>query len=502
MTRVDARALIAEVLDPGSFRSWDEPVYRRDVSEGYREELERAAQSSGVDEAVLTGGGTVDGHPVAVMVGEFGFLGGSIGTSAADRICAAVRRATREGLPLLAAPVSGGTRMQEGTRAFVQMIPISATILAHRQAGLPYLVYLRHPTTGGVYASWGSMGHVTVGEPGALIGFLGPRVYEALHGEPFPPGVQLAENLQRHGLIDAVLDHTRLRRFIIDVLVIAGSRSGEPVAVRPVSGATTADDWLLVERSRLSTRPGLRSVLRHGADLVVPLNGSGRGEWDPALQLALARFGGYGAVVLGQDRRAVEEAAALGPGALRTAARGIQLARELRLPIVTVIDTPGAALSPEAENGGLAGEIGRTMTALLDADVPVVSVILGQGTGGAALALLPADIVLAAENGWLAPLPPEGASAIVSRTPVNAPDTARRQRIGSWRLHDDGIADEVIPERGDAFPADVGAAIARALAELDGADLDDAGRAARRHRRGMRYLDLATRLTTPKGTRL
>ncbi len=128
------------------------------------------------------------GRRVAVVACEFGFLAGSIGVDSAERLVRAIERATAERLPLLAAPVSGGTRMQEGTLAFVQMVKISAAIAAHKKAGLPYLVYLRHPTTGGVMASWGSLGHVTVAEPGALVGFLGPRVYEALYGRDFPRG--------------------------------------------------------------------------------------------------------------------------------------------------------------------------------------------------------------------------------------------------------------------------------------------------------------------------
>ena len=145
------------------------------------------------------------GRRVAVLMGEFAFLAGSIGRASADRLVAAIERATREGLPLLAGPVSGGTRMQEGTPAFVQMVRITQAVAAHKAAGLPYLVYLRHPTTGGVMASWGSLGHVTVAEPGALVGFLGPRVYEALYGRPFPAGVQTAENLFARGIIDAVV---------------------------------------------------------------------------------------------------------------------------------------------------------------------------------------------------------------------------------------------------------------------------------------------------------
>ena len=158
-----------------------------------------------MDEAVLTGTGRLRGRQVAVVASEFGFLAGSIGVAAGERLVRAVERATRERLPLVAAPASGGTRLQEGTVAFLQMVKVTAAIADHRKAGLPYLVYLRHPTTGGVLASWGSLGHVTAAEPGALIGFLGPRVYEALHGQPFPPDVQVAENLYAKGLVDAVV---------------------------------------------------------------------------------------------------------------------------------------------------------------------------------------------------------------------------------------------------------------------------------------------------------
>lgn len=140
-----------------------------------------------------------------MIANEFRFLGGSIGCAAAARITAAVRRATAERLPILATAASGGTRMQEGTPAFVQMVEISHALMTHRAAGLPYLAYLRHPTTGGVYASWGSLAHLTIAQPGALIGFLGPKVYQALNDAPFPEGVQTAENLAAKGVIDAVV---------------------------------------------------------------------------------------------------------------------------------------------------------------------------------------------------------------------------------------------------------------------------------------------------------
>ncbi|MFD4181730.1 carboxyl transferase domain-containing protein, partial [Rhodococcus sp. NPDC058514] len=186
--RLSAREILDLVLDAGSYESWDLPPIRVEANTSYRADLDAAQAKTGLDESVITGVGTVRGRRVAVIACEFGFLAGSIGVAAAERIVTAIERATAEGLPLLASPTSGGTRMQEGTLAFVQMVKIAAAVTVHKAAHLPYLVYLRNPTTGGVFASWGSLGHVTVAEPGALIGFLGPRVYQALYGEKFPEG--------------------------------------------------------------------------------------------------------------------------------------------------------------------------------------------------------------------------------------------------------------------------------------------------------------------------
>src|SRR5690606_18756627 len=180
------------------------------------------------------------------------------GVAASERLTRCVERATAEGLPLLSAPVSGGTRMQEGTLAFVQMVKITAAVTAHKAAGLPYLVYLRHPTTGGVLASWGSLGHVTVGEPGALIGFLGPRVYEVLYERPFPPGVQVAENLYAKGLLDAVLPVDQLAEIAERALnVLMAPRDGLPaVPELPTEPLAAVPAWPSATRSRRPARPG------------------------------------------------------------------------------------------------------------------------------------------------------------------------------------------------------------------------------------------------------
>ncbi|MFF0500216.1 carboxyl transferase domain-containing protein [Nocardia aobensis] len=565
--KISAREFFDGVLDPGSYRSWDREPIEVATAPAYRAELTAAAERSGTDESVLTGEGRLRGRRVAVIACEFGFLAGSIGVAAAERIVTAVERATASGLPLLASPTSGGTRMQEGTVAFVQMVKIAGAVAAHKSAGHPYLVYLRNPTMGGVFASWGSLGHITFAEPGALIGFLGPRVYEALYDRPFPEGVQTAENLYRNGVIDGVVPVRFFRRIAHRVLnvttpvagqtfsslvatpvqdspeappaggavegsavVPAGSgehasaadvartglgraeslspcrvpslpgaqedsrtehsaadasvvdeadssgvgRADASVADRPTSpGADRASSsvWESVLISRDPRRPGIRELLRQATDRV-PLSGTGQGESDRTVVHALARLRGEPCVIFGHDRAGQTGENTMGPAALREARRSMHLAAELHLPLVLVIDTAGAALSREAEERGLAPEIARCLADLVTLDTPTVSVLLGQGTGGGALALLPADRVLAATHAWLAPLPPEGASAIVFRDTDHAPELAAIQRVVAADLLADGVVDRIVAERPDAahepidFSRRMVAAIAGELAGL------------------------------------
>jgi acetyl-CoA carboxylase alpha subunit len=497
--------LLTALLDEGTFRSWDEGAAR---------------------DSVLTGEGRVGGHGVALAASDFSFQGGSIGILAAERLTRAAERATAEGLPLIALPASGGTRMQEGTAAFLQMLKVTAAVIAHKAAGLPYLVYLRHPTTGGVLASWASLGQLTLAEPGALIGFLGPRAHAALAGQPLPAGVQTAENLHARGLIDAVVDVQGLgpqlarvlaalpgpaspfphaKRAVPALLTPAppvtgparGGGEGEPApddgkAGRPPGGGEAepvpddgkagpargggeaepvpddgkagpargggegepVDGWESVSRTRLPGYPRAGDFLRATATDLEEVREAG------GLRLALARVAGIplvAGVQLGEGTFGIE--------GLELALRGIRLAADLGLPLVTVIDTPGAELSVAAEEGGIAGRIARCLEALVTLPVPTVSVLLGQGTGGGALALLPADRVLAASDAWLAPLAPEGASAIVYRDTAHAAELARAQGITARDLAAAGAVDVVVPARAGLL-AGLGAALARELAGL------------------------------------
>ncbi|GAA5165778.1 carboxyl transferase domain-containing protein [Pseudonocardia eucalypti] len=439
------------VLDPGSFRNW-----------------------SPNHDSIVAGEGTVDRRRVAVLLGEYQVHGGSIGVEAAGQITAAVRRATAERLPLLASPRSAGTRMQDGTAAFVGVLPITAAVSEHRRAGLPYLVWLRDPVFGGVLASWGSQGHLTAAEPGARIGFLGPRVVEALNGRPLPPGVQTAENLHRNGLIDRVVPLAGLRTAVGKVLDLTDRSRDSPATGDPGPEAAEAPAVEVLARSRDRNRPGIRDIVRHAGLTIAELHGSGRGDVARATLLALAEIGGTRCVLIGQDRAAQADGMPIGPADLRVARRGIALAGELGLPTVTVVDTDGGELSGPAEEGGLAAEIAGCLLDLTRAGRPTLAVLLGQGAGGTAIALLPARRVIAARHSWLAPLSPEGASTIMHGAPGRAEEMAANQGIRAADLARLGIVHRVVAELPDAaaepeaFARRLVATIASELADLAG----------------------------------
>lgn len=499
----------ALVIDPGSLEPWDEDVVSDDPLRfadvrPYRERLAQARAATGLGEAALTGRATVDGRPVAVVASEFGFLGGSIGTATGERIARAFERAVRERLPLVALTASGGSRMQEGTLALVQMAKLAAGARALRAAGLPYVVCLTDPTTGGVLASWGSLGTVTVALEGALIGFAGPRVVELVTGRPLEPGVQRAETLLAHGLLDAVVAPSELRAYVARVLAATAPSAGAPAAGASggARGAAAAADggrragagrdaWASLQHARDPRRPGADAVLAAVATDVVELRGDRTGRPDDdACLAALARIapaGGQPAVVVAQRRAADGAPRAMGPAGYRKARRAMALAAELRLPLVTVVDTPGAELSADAERGGLAGEIAGCLADLGALPVPTLALLLGEGGSGGALALLATDRVVCAEHASLGVIAPEGASAILHRDLDHAAELAASQGGASWQLRAAGIVDAIVPEPRpahedpDGFLAALADAVAAALPAL--VAQDPAARAAARARR-------------------
>lgn len=493
-------AIVAELVDDGSVEAWlgepivDDPMGFTDRLP-YTDRLARAREEAAGDESVWTGRATVDGIACVVVASDFDFLAGTMGIAAGSRLCRAFDRAIAEGLPVIGLPASGGTRMQEGTPAFVQMAAVAAAVQRLRDARLPYLVYLRHPTTGGVLASWGSLGHITFAEPGALIGLTGPRVIAALTGRSLPDGVQTAENLHAHGLLDGVVARDDLRDVLATALAVLAPPAPQPpdAPILHLPEDADVDPWVAVERSRRVDRPGVRQLFDACVTEVTALSGDGVGGRDEGCIAAVARIHGIPAVVVAADRPPGERGASLTAAGYRTVRRAMSLADELDLPLVTIIDTAGADMSVRSEEEGLAAEVARCLATLSALRVPTLSLLFGEGTGGGAVALLPADRVIACEHAWLAPIAPEGASEILHRTTDRAEELAGAQAIASTDLRRLGIVDVVVPDRpgpgeeGSAFADRVAATAVALLSEI--ASQDPGSRSAARSQRWLRVAE-------------
>lgn len=467
MSMIGARQFISMVADTGTFERWDDAVIDDDPLEfvdtrPYRSRLAEAKRRTGEDEAVLTGVASVAGNRTALVVCEFGFLGGSMGVVAGERIARAFERAGTLGIPLVGVVASGGVRMQEGVPAFLQMVKTADAAQRFRQAGGGFVVYLSGPAMGGMVASWAGLAQVTLAAPGALIGLSGPRVVEATTGISMPADAQRAEQLFAAGRIDELVAPGELRGRLEEILAFFSATAVKGCASDEVSGRPgdlfrvsplpmqQRDPWLAVEDSRNAMRPGAAEFLATAGPVVCVLRGDGAGGAEDSSCLAcLCWFDGIRVVAVAQMRRG-HTRASLGPAGYRKARRAIALAAELKLPLLTVVDTCGAEASVAAEHGGLASEIACCLADLVAVRVPTLSVLLGEGSGGGALALLPADLVVAAEHAWLAPLAPEGSSALLFRTADRAPQMARLQRIAAMDLFAQGAVDVVVPEGQDA----------------------------------------------------
>lgn len=414
-------------------------------------------------ESVLTG----RTEHYAVIETRFDVLGGSMGAVHGERVVRAYRRAADDRLPVVVLTQSGGARMQEGMVSLIQMPRCAAAARSHAAAGLLSVAVHRSPTTGGVFASYGSLVDVRAAVAGATVGFAGPRVVELTLGRRLPAGSHTAESAYAAGLVDALLDDDEQAAWVEAALGLRPTplpRRYEPSE----TGTPAASAWEEVSRSRAAGRPSGYDWAALLTDSWVDLHGT-----DPTVRAGLATFAGERLVVVALDRHATDGRPT--PDGFRLAQRTVALAGRLGLPLLTLLDTPGAAPGPESEAAGIAGEIARTMSAFDACPTPTVAVCVGEGGSGGALALGHADRLLMLEHAVFSVIAPEGAAAILERDATKAAAVAEHLRLTAPDLLDLAIVDEVVPESVD----DVRAALARAF---------DQARPGDRHRR----LDAAT----------
>lgn len=428
---------------------WDTDLRSGDPL-GFPGYADRLAELAG--ESVRTGRSDV----AVVIEGDFDVLGGSMGVVHGEKVVRAIDRAVDLGLPVVVEARSGGARMQEGMVSLIQMGRTADAMGRLRRAGLGSLAVLRHPTTGGVFASYASLCDLVAAEAGATVGFAGPRVAEAFTGESVEGRSHTAETAAKAGLVDFVGDADALARWVDGALGVVD----RPLEVRPRpdverdAAPTGTSAWDEVRRARSPGRPSGLDVAGALVDSWTEL-----GSTDPTVRAGLARVGDRRVVVIAQDRHAGTGRTT--PAGFALARRAIALAGRRGLPLITLIDTPGAEPGSRSEQHGIARAIAETFLDLLEVPVPTVAVCVGEGGSGGALAFGVTDTLLVQQHAIFSVIGAEGAATILHRDPSRAPEVAEQLRLRSDDLRELGVVDGVVAD-------DVPATVAAVREALDG----------------------------------
>ncbi|MFD7013002.1 carboxyl transferase domain-containing protein [Streptomyces sp. NPDC059928] len=404
---------------------------------GYGDSRARARGRTGEEESVVCGVASVEGRPCVLISFEFGFLGGSLGQRTGDRLEAAYRTARERRLPLVSLIATGGSRMQEGMLALTQLQRVARQSTLLREAGLAQIAVLRDPTTGGGWATLGAGADVILALPGAQIGFAGSRVRPA----DADPAAYGAQGQLTAGQIDAIVRGEDLRGVLAGWLtLLGGGRRSEPAPVPEAFGSVglPADGWEAVTRARSAGRPRAEAYLdayfSHRQELV----GDRCGGVDPGM---VCGFGLHEGVSYAY---AAQRGTATRPAGYRTAARLIRLADRLGIPVLTLVDTPGAANDAAAERGGQGAAIADAFGAVAAARVPVTTLVIGEGGSGGALALTSPDRTWVTADSYFSVIAPELAAAILKRPPAEVEQMASQLRLRPQDLVDLGVARGVL----------------------------------------------------------
>ena len=484
--RVPAYKRIEVIADEGSFEEWDMDLDGMDGPpdplqfKGYSEKIKKLREQTGLKEAVVTGRVKINGKQAVIGVCDGRFMMASMGYAVGEKITRAVERATNENLPVILFTCSGGARMQEGIISLMQMEKTSAALKRHSDAGLLYVTVLTDPTTGGVTASFAMLGDIIIAEPQALIGFAGPRVIEQTIGEKLPEGFQRAEFLLEHGFVDQIVKRENMKPVLGRILkmhdhVHPDCRKGKEIRksdrTEPVqkagmtekkAGKKAAEQepwseksltaWERVCRSRSKERPVGKDYIDILFEDFVELHGDRYYRDDPAIIGGIAYFQGICVTVIAQAKgRTTKENlernfAMPSPEGYRKARRLMKQAEKFHRPVINFVDTPGAFCGMEAEERGQGEAIARNLFELSGLKVPVLSVVIGEGGSGGALALAVADEVWMLENSVYSVLSPEGFASILWKDSSRSAEAAKMMKLTAADLKKLGVIERVFPE--------------------------------------------------------
>lgn len=460
--RIKTKTRIRMVADPGSFEEWGKEIEGENPLDypGYEEKLAEVRKKTHLSEAVTIGRAKIGGWDAVLGVCDARFLMGSMGYAVGERITAAMEQATALRLPVILFCCSGGARMQEGIVSLMQMAKTAAAIRRHCAAGLFYLPVLTDPTTGGVTASFAMLGDIILAEPGALIGFAGPRVISQTIGEKLPEGFQRAEFLLEKGILDGVVERKELKAVLTRLLAMHQSRSyagfteaaaGERVL--PETRRNILDAWERVQLSRKPDRPSSMDYIRTVFTDFTELHGDRCFRDDGAVVGGIAFLDGQPVTVLGQQKgRTTKENISrnfgmVSPEGYRKALRLMKQAEKFGRPVVIFVDTPGAACGIGAEERGQGEAIARNLMEMSGLRVPVLSIFIGEGGSGGALGMAVANEVWMMENATYSILSPEGFASILWKDGKRAKEASRVMKMTAEDLKRMGMIEEIIPER-------------------------------------------------------
>ena len=458
--RVHAYERIRMTVDEDSFEEWEKDMEFVNPLEfkGYEEKVKSLKEKTGLSEAVVTGKASIEGNPAVIAVCDGRFLMASMGQVVGEKITRAVERATKEQLPVIIFACSGGARMQEGIVSLMQMAKTAAALKRHSDAGLLYVSVLTDPTTGGVTASFAMLGDVILAEPKALIGFAGPRVIEQTIGEKLPKGFQRSEFLLEHGFIDRIVERKEMRTVLGNILQMHHIAQN-PVIQKPVQtvekerqSVQEKDAWERVTISRKNDRPVGQDYIRILFSDFLEFHGDRCYGDDTAIIGGIARFAGIPVTVIAQVKgKSTKENVAHhfgmpSPEGYRKALRLMKQAEKFKRPILLFVDTPGAFCGIEAEERGQGEAIARNLFEMSSMKVPVLSVVIGEGGSGGALALAVADEVWMLENAIYSVLSPEGFASILWKDSKRASEAAEVMKLTAADLKKLGVIEAVIAE--------------------------------------------------------
>ena len=466
-----SKARIATLADAETFRELDRKLVSVDPlnfmdQKSYRDRLREARRETGVREAVTTGTCRIQGEPVVLIIFDFQFMGGTMGSIVGEKVARAFEEAIRRRIPVVSVAASGGARVQEGMFSLMQMAKVSAAAALHDRAGLAFISVLTNPTFGGVSASFASLGDVLLAEPGAQIGFVGPRVIEQTTGVAPPKDSHLAETLVAAGLIDLVVprhDLPTVVAYLVSHLKRRKARKAEAKNGHPAAKPSTLPAWQKVRLARHSERPTGRFYISRLATQFLELHGDRWGGDDPAIVGGLAEIAGETAMVVAHERGgtpAEKKACNNGmayPEGYRKSLRLMQLAAKFGIPVITLVDSPTAQASYQSEHRGIANALARNLAGMACLPTPIIAVIVGEGGSGGALALGVADRVLMLEHAIYSVISPEGAAAILYRDAGQAETVSEVLKLTAQDLLGLGIIDAVVPEPNGGAHLDPGA---------------------------------------------